>query len=182
LKFEKICCRAALKFDSIFVKCGPKRVKRDFHDDAGVALKEVGKLREDHHSITDLEALHPSSPTSCEREPQLERWSPQLSSTVFFATGEAPLRRKTKSVEQTLWNTRCNEIAASRKSIVMPSAITNHVENRRLLGAAAGTLALSPWERQHVHQCETCQGVFKVFVNQLLGLAPPPPKKDEPAA
>jgi hypothetical protein len=60
--------------------------------------------------------------------------------------------------------------------------ILNHVENRRLLGAATGTVVLLPWEREHIHRCETCQGVFYVFLNQPLDLPPSPSGRKEPAA
>ncbi len=59
--------------------------------------------------------------------------------------------------------------------------IPTHVENRRLLRAAAGDISLSAWERQHIHDCETCQAVFKVFLNQLFDVLPPP-RRNEPAA
>ena len=42
----------------------------------------------------------------------------------------------------------------------------NHVENRRLFDAAAGSLRLDEWESGHVHTCQVCQGVFFVFINQ----------------
>jgi hypothetical protein len=48
----------------------------------------------------------------------------------------------------------------------MHIVIPTHIENRRLFEAAAGTLKLEEWEREHLHQCEVCQGVFYVFVNQ----------------
>jgi len=59
--------------------------------------------------------------------------------------------------------------------------VANHVENRRLLLAAAGEVLLSSWERQHLHECETCQAVFNVLLNQPFD-APPESGKDEPAA
>jgi len=59
--------------------------------------------------------------------------------------------------------------------------IANHVENRRLLLAAAGEVLLSSWERQHLHECETCQAVFNVLLNQPFEM-PPEPGQDEPAA
>ena len=59
--------------------------------------------------------------------------------------------------------------------------IANHVENRRLLQAAAGEILLSAWERQHLHECETCQAVFKVLLDQPFE-TPPPPGQNEPAA
>jgi hypothetical protein len=54
----------------------------------------------------------------------------------------------------------------------------NHIENRRLFEAAAGNLQLDERERQHLHQCEVCQSVFYVFINQPLGTK----KKTDPAA
>ena len=63
----------------------------------------------------------------------------------------------------------------------MSAGITHHVENRGLFAAAAGDLALLPWERAHIHQCETCQGVFKVFLNQSVDVLPPR-DRGEPAA
>lgn len=32
--------------------------------------------------------------------------------------------------------------------------------------AAMGTIKLEEWERQHLHECDVCQGVFYVFVSQ----------------
>ena len=59
--------------------------------------------------------------------------------------------------------------------------IANHVENRRLLRAAMGEILLSDWERQHLHECEMCQAVFKVLLDQPFE-APSPSGQDEPAA
>ena len=50
----------------------------------------------------------------------------------------------------------------------MQPGLMNHVENRRLFAAAAGTQRLKEWERQHVHSCEVCQGVFYVFIRQIM--------------
>jgi hypothetical protein len=59
----------------------------------------------------------------------------------------------------------------------------NHVENRRLFAAAAGTDKLEVWERRHLHACEICQGVFYVFVRQLTGgTSSLPPTGNPPAA
>ena len=63
----------------------------------------------------------------------------------------------------------------------MSAGAINHIENRRLFSAAAGDLALLAWERAHIHQCETCQGVFKVFLNQSVDIVPPR-DRGEPAA
>jgi hypothetical protein len=60
----------------------------------------------------------------------------------------------------------------------MQSFVVSHIENRRLFEAAAGTILLQEWERQHLHECEVCQSVFRAFVNQPLGVS----KKREPAA
>ncbi|PYS29364.1 MAG: hypothetical protein DMG11_09335 [Acidobacteria bacterium] len=56
-----------------------------------------------------------------------------------------------------------------------------HIENRRLFLAAGGTIQLEDWERQHLHNCEVCQGVFYVFINQPI-TPDPVPKKNPPAA
>jgi hypothetical protein len=50
---------------------------------------------------------------------------------------------------------------------------TTHVDNKRLFDAAAGTLVLEAGERKHLHDCEVCQGVFYVFVNQQVGPSGP---------
>jgi len=63
----------------------------------------------------------------------------------------------------------------------MAFSIANHVENRRLLQAAAGEILFSAWERQHLHECETCQAVFKVLLDQPFE-AVSPSGHDEPAA
>jgi hypothetical protein len=52
------------------------------------------------------------------------------------------------------------------------------VENRRLLNAAAGMIHLDDWERQHIHRCEVCQGVFYVFVSHQLDEPPLLPSED----
>jgi len=41
-----------------------------------------------------------------------------------------------------------------------------HIENRRLFEMAAGRLKLETREHDHLHQCEVCQAVLYVFVNQ----------------
>ncbi len=48
----------------------------------------------------------------------------------------------------------------------MQTNIGTHVENRRLVEAAAGRHQLKEWEQKHLHECEICQGVFYVFINQ----------------
>jgi hypothetical protein len=58
----------------------------------------------------------------------------------------------------------------------------NHVENRRLFAAAAGTDKLEVWERRHLHVCEICQGVFYVFIRQLTNTSSMPPTENPPAA
>jgi hypothetical protein len=60
----------------------------------------------------------------------------------------------------------------------MKSSVVTHIENRRLFEAAAGNIQLDERERTHLHQCEVCQSVFYVFVNQPVGAK----KKSEPAA
>jgi len=68
---------------------------------------------------------------------------------------------------------------------LMKNIAVTHIENRRLLEAATGTVKLEDWERQHLHQCEVCQGVFCVFLRQPVSkpsLAPAAKKKKEPAA
>jgi hypothetical protein len=63
----------------------------------------------------------------------------------------------------------------------MNITVPTHIENRRLFLAAGGTIQLEDWERQHLHHCEVCQGVFYVFINQPI--APDSgPKKNPPAA
>ncbi|HYR84811.1 MAG TPA: hypothetical protein VE422_12095 [Terriglobia bacterium] len=57
-----------------------------------------------------------------------------------------------------------------------------HIENRRLFQAAGGTIRLEDWEREHLHTCEVCQGVFYVFINQPITPDPALPKKNPPAA
>jgi len=49
----------------------------------------------------------------------------------------------------------------------MQTNIGTHVENRRLLEAAAGRHQLKEWEQKHLHACEICQGVFYVFINEI---------------
>jgi hypothetical protein len=39
-----------------------------------------------------------------------------------------------------------------------------HVENRRLVEMAAGTLKLSAWEKDHLHDCGVCQAVLSIFL------------------
>jgi len=43
-----------------------------------------------------------------------------------------------------------------------------HIENRRLFESASGRLKLVKWEQDHLHECKVCQGVFHVFLDQLL--------------
>jgi len=54
----------------------------------------------------------------------------------------------------------------------------SHIENRRLFEAAAGNAQLDERERKHLHQCEVCQSVFCVFINQPFAAK----KKSDPAA
>jgi hypothetical protein len=46
------------------------------------------------------------------------------------------------------------------------SQIETHIENRRLFDMAAGRLRLEVWEQKHLHECEICQSVLCVFLNQ----------------
>jgi hypothetical protein len=62
-------------------------------------------------------------------------------------------------------------------ALTMKSFGVSHIENRRLFDAAAGNAQLDDRERNHLHQCELCQSVFYVFINQ-----PPAKKKPESAA
>jgi len=50
----------------------------------------------------------------------------------------------------------------------MQIPVVNHIENRRLFEAAAGSYQLDEWERRHLHECEVCQSVFHVFLNQPM--------------
>jgi len=45
----------------------------------------------------------------------------------------------------------------------------DHIENRRLFNAAAGAILLDEWEREHVHECPVCQGVFFAFLGFMVG-------------
>jgi hypothetical protein len=60
----------------------------------------------------------------------------------------------------------------------MKSPVVTHIENRRLFDAAAGNAQLDERERNHLHQCELCQSVFYVFINQPVAAK----KKGESAA
>ena len=60
---------------------------------------------------------------------------------------------------------------------MQPFGIT-HIENRRLFEAASGDARLDGHERQHLHECEICQSVFYVFINQPLSTK----KENDPAA
>ena len=62
----------------------------------------------------------------------------------------------------------------------MQFVLPNHVENRRLFAAAAGAQRLEEWERQHVHNCEVCQGVFYVFIRQIMANSYAPPQENPP--
>ena len=57
-----------------------------------------------------------------------------------------------------------------------------HIENRRLFDSAFGRLKLERWEQDHLHECEVCQGVLYVFVNQPSSSTPQTPKKKSDAA
>ena len=52
--------------------------------------------------------------------------------------------------------------------VAMQTFGISHIENRRLFDAAAGTAQLDERERHHLHECEVCQSVFHVFINQPL--------------
>ena len=43
------------------------------------------------------------------------------------------------------------------------------IKNRRLFEAASGTGRLEDEEREHIHECKICQGVFHIFVRQHTG-------------
>jgi hypothetical protein len=59
---------------------------------------------------------------------------------------------------------------------------TTHIENRRLFEMAAGRLKLETREHDHLHQCEVCQAVLYVFVNQpTLYTSPLQSTKDDAA-
>jgi hypothetical protein len=45
---------------------------------------------------------------------------------------------------------------------------TNHIENRRLVDVAAGSVGLDVWERQHIHECQICQGVLLILVRPII--------------
>lgn len=60
----------------------------------------------------------------------------------------------------------------------IPYVPVNHIENRRLLDAAYGSIKLNAAERRHVHECQVCQGVLYLFVIQELGLLPPQDELD----
>jgi hypothetical protein len=64
----------------------------------------------------------------------------------------------------------------------MQFVLLNHIENRRLFAAAAGADGLEEWERQHVHTCEVCQGVFYVFIRQIMTNSNAPIRENPPAA
>jgi len=46
--------------------------------------------------------------------------------------------------------------------------IVRHIENRRLYNLATG-LRLERWEEKHLHECNLCQAVLRVFLSQPLG-------------
>ncbi len=46
------------------------------------------------------------------------------------------------------------------------------IKIRRLFDAAAGFSKLQESERQHIHECQLCQGVFYIFIG-LHSNAPP---------
>jgi len=64
----------------------------------------------------------------------------------------------------------------------MQFVLQNHVDNRRLLSAAAGSRRLYERERQHVHASEVCQGVFYVFIRQVMANSYASPQEKPPAA
>jgi hypothetical protein len=61
--------------------------------------------------------------------------------------------------------------------IPIPFNPVSHIENRRLLDAAYGTVRLESRERVHIHECHVCQGVFYLFVIQDRGVQLPPQEK-----
>jgi hypothetical protein len=66
---------------------------------------------------------------------------------------------------------------AVKKSPIVPQiakksepefAAEPHIENRRLFNVAAGDARLSEWEKQHLHECQVCNGVLYVFARQPI--------------
>jgi len=56
---------------------------------------------------------------------------------------------------------------ATNRPTVIPF-VEVHIDNRRLFNVAAGTVSLGPWEREHLHVCNVCQGVLYVFIRQPI--------------
>jgi len=56
-----------------------------------------------------------------------------------------------------------------------------HIDNRRLFNLAAGRLKADAWEREHLHQCNVCQGVLYVLIRQTLDVPENLPKSNDAA-
>jgi hypothetical protein len=44
-----------------------------------------------------------------------------------------------------------------------------HIENRRLYNMAVGQFKFQEWEQDHLRDCDVCQGVLWVLLNQPIG-------------
>ena len=42
-----------------------------------------------------------------------------------------------------------------------------HIRNRRLFNFAAGTIMLSEWERNHLHDCVPCQTMASLLIRSI---------------
>ena len=70
----------------------------------------------------------------------------------------------------TIWKAVIEE-KVSRQTTKNPHAAAfgeTHIENRRIFEFAAGTLKPAPWEQEHLHECNVCQGVLYVFISQPI--------------
>jgi hypothetical protein len=62
------------------------------------------------------------------------------------------------------------------------TSLANHIENRRLFDLACGRVKFQNSEEQHVHECELCQGVLYILLNQpMTGLMEDAPKPADAA-
>jgi hypothetical protein len=57
-----------------------------------------------------------------------------------------------------------------------------HIHERRLFETAQERVTLNEEERQHLHVCEECQDLYRVFTSQHFYGKTPPPKKDSGSA
>ena len=71
----------------------------------------------------------------------------------------------------TIWKAVIEECPAINESEGGPLP-KEHVENRRLLGFAAGRLRLNEWEGEHLRECRVCQAIVHVFLSQPLVSSP----------